>query len=165
MTITTQPQKKSGFFSAIFLGTLMITATACSSGLGANQVSRGSVGHASTVRQGTVTSVREVTINDNNGAGTQIATTAGAAIGGLLGSQVGGRRSTQAIGAIGGALAGGAAGNALGRAANTFDGLAYTVQFQNGEIREIIQGADVYIQPGTPVSIVFRPDGAIVAPL
>lgn len=164
MSTITKPNRRPRLLTAGLLGALMLTATACAAG-GANSVSRGSVGHASTVRQATVTSVREVTINDNNGVGTQVATTAGAAIGGLLGSQVGGRRSTQAIGAVGGAVVGGVAGNAIGRTIGTSQGLAYVVRFQNGEIREIIQGNDVYIQPGTPVSVVFRPDGAVVAPL
>ncbi|MEO1405006.1 MAG: hypothetical protein AAFV54_00765, partial [Pseudomonadota bacterium] len=65
---------------------------------------------------------------------------------------------------VGGAVLGGLAGNAAGRAAQTSQGLAYVVQFENGEIREIIQGADVYIAPGTPVNVTFRADGAIVSP-
>lgn len=160
-----QTKRRPRFVSAGVLSAMMLATTACAGGFGSDTVSRGSVGHASTVRQATVTSVRPVTINGNNGVGTQVATTAGAAIGGLLGSQVGGRRSTQAIGAVGGAVVGGVAGNAIGRAASRSQGYAYVVQFQNGEIREIIQGGDVYIEPGRPVSIVFRPDGAVVSPL
>ena len=166
MSTITKSQRRPRLLTAGLLGALMMTTSACAGGFGANDVSRGSVGHASTVRQGTVTSVRQVTIRDNNnGAGTQVATTAGAAIGGLLGSQVGGRGTTQAIGAVGGAVLGGLAGNAVGRAASTSQGLAYTVQFQNGEVREIIQGDDVYIKPGAPVNIIFRPNGVVVAPL
>ena len=163
MTNITQSKRRPRLLTSSLLGAMMLAATACASG--SNSVSGQSVGHASTVRQATVTSVREVTINGNNAIGTQVATTAGAAIGGLLGSQVGGRRSTQAIGAIGGAVVGGTAGNAIARAASTSQGYAYVVRFQNGELREIIQRGDVYIQPGSPVSIVFRPDGAVVSPL
>lgn len=146
------------------LGALMLTTAGCASRLGANDINRGAVGQASTVRQGTVTSAREVTIRNENGVGNQIATGAGAAIGGLLGSQVGGRRSTRAIGSIGGVVAGGLAGNAIGNAANTTRGYAYVVRFDNGESREIVQGADIYIQPGTPVNVVFRPDRAVIQP-
>ncbi|MEM7661392.1 MAG: glycine zipper domain-containing protein [Pseudomonadota bacterium] len=146
---------------AAALSGLMLITAGCASTYGANEVNPNAVRTAATVRPAVVQSVREVTIRPQNsgvGAG------AGALLGGLLGSQVGGRDTTQAIGAVGGAVLGGLAGNAAGRAAQTSEGLAYVVQFENGEIREIIQGADVYIAPGTPVNVTFRADGAIVSP-
>lgn len=146
---------------AAALGGLMLVTAGCASTYGANEVSPNAVRTAATVRPGIVLSVREVTIRpENSGVGTGI----GAVLGGLLGSQVGGRNSTQAIGAIGGAVIGGVAGNAAGRAAGTSRGLAYVIEFQNGEAREIVQGADIYIAPGTPVNVTFRADGAIVTP-
>lgn len=144
------------------VGALMLSATACATNYGANDIDRGAIRQASTVRPGIVTSVRDVTIRGNDNSG--IATGVGAVLGGLLGSQVGGRNSTQAIGAVGGAVLGGLAGNAVGRAAGTANGLAYVVKFENGEVREIVQGNDVYIQPGTPVNVIFRADGAIITP-
>ncbi|MEM8633781.1 MAG: glycine zipper 2TM domain-containing protein [Pseudomonadota bacterium] len=146
---------------AAALGALTLVTAGCATTYGANEVNPNAVRTAATVRPAVVQSVRQVTIRPQNsgvGAG------AGALIGGLLGSQVGGRDTTQAIGAVGGAVLGGLAGNAAGRAAQTGQGLAYVVQFENGEIREIIQGADVYIAPGTPVNVTFRADGAIVSP-
>lgn len=147
---------------AAALGALTLALAGCATPLGPNNVGQSSVGHASTVRPGVVTSVREVTIQgqDKNGIGTG----AGAVIGGLLGSQVGGRGTTQAIGAVGGAVLGGLAGNAATRAANTSRGLAYVVRFENGESREIVQGPDLYIQPGTAVDVTFRPDGVVISP-
>ena len=39
-------------------------------------------------------------------------------------------------------------------------GYAYVVRFSsNGEAQEIVQGADVYIAPGTPVDIIAGADG------
>lgn len=144
------------------IGSLMLTTVGCASGLGANDVNRGAARQASTVRPGVVTAARDVNIqgSDRNGIGTG----AGAVIGGLLGSQVGGRGTTQAIGAVGGAVLGGLAGSTATRAANSARGYAYIVRFDNGESREIVQGADVYIAPGTPVNVIFRADGAIVTP-
>ena len=162
MSADKQISKRPRYMVAGCLSALMLATAGCASGFGANDVNRGAVRTASTVRVATVTSVREVNIRGNDNTG--IATGAGAAIGGLLGSQVGGRNSTQAIGAIGGAVVGGLAGNAVGRAANSSNGYAYIVQFQNGEVREIVQGRDVYIAPGTPVNVIFRADGAIVTP-
>lgn len=159
-TRTLAPRSRA--ISATLLGALMLATAGCAGGFGANSVDRGAVRQASTVRTGVVTSAREVTIrgNDRNNIGTG----AGAVIGGLAGSQVGGRGSTQAIGAIGGAVLGGLAGNAASKAIGSSRGVAYVVQFENGESREIVQGADVFIQPGTPVNVIFRADGAIVTP-
>ncbi|MEM9669574.1 MAG: glycine zipper 2TM domain-containing protein [Pseudomonadota bacterium] len=146
---------------AAAIGGLMLATAGCATTYGANEINPNAVRTAATVRPAVVQSVRQVTIRPQNsgvGAG------AGAVLGGLLGSQVGGRDTTQAIGAVGGAVLGGLAGNAAGRAAQTSQGLAYVVQFENGEIREIVQGADVYMAPGTPVNVTFRADGAIVSP-
>lgn len=143
------------------LGGLMLATAGCASTYGAGEVHPGAVRTANIIRPAVVQSVREVTIRpENSAAGAGV----GAVLGGLLGSQVGGRNSTQAIGAVGGAVLGGLAGNAAGRAAQTSQGFAYVVQFENGEVREIIQGADVYMAPGTFVNVTFRADGAIVAP-
>ncbi|MEL7129058.1 MAG: glycine zipper 2TM domain-containing protein [Pseudomonadota bacterium] len=160
MTKLTPATRFRGPMAALLCGAMLATA-GCATTYGANEVNPNAVRTAATVRPGVVQSVREVTIRpENSAAGAGV----GAVLGGLLGSQVGGRDTTQAIGAIGGAVLGGLAGNAAGRAGQTTQGLAYVVQFENGEVREIIQGNDVYIAPGTPVNITFRADGAIVTP-
>lgn len=162
MTELVKSSRKGRLALTGFLAAVMLGVSACATPVGANDVSRGAVRQAATVRPAIVVSVREVTIRGSDKRG--IGTGAGAVIGGLLGSQVGGRGSTQAIGAVGGAVLGGVAGNAATRAATTQNGLAYVVEFENGEQREIVQGADVYIQPGTEVNVTFREDGAIVSP-
>ena len=161
MTKIVKSSRLSRVATSAALGALMLTSAACASNYGANDVSRGAVRQAATVRPAVVTSVREVTIRGDDHT---VGTGAGAIAGGLLGSQVGGRDSTQAIGAIGGALLGGLLGNAASRGAQSQPGLAYVVRFENGESREIVQGADVYIQPGTNVNVTFRADGAIITP-
>ncbi|MEL6322743.1 MAG: glycine zipper 2TM domain-containing protein [Pseudomonadota bacterium] len=155
------PRSRLRPLTAAALGSLMLMTAGCATTYGANEVSPNAVRTAATVRPGVVLSVREVTIRPENSA---VGAGAGAILGGLLGSQVGGRDTTQAIGAVGGAVLGGLAGNAAGRAAGTARGFAYVVEFENGEAREIVQGADVLIAPGTPVNVTFRADGAIVTP-
>ena len=46
----------------------------------------------------------------------------------------------------------------------TKQGYAYIVRFSNGEVKEIIQGADVYIAPGTQVDIIAGADGWKLVP-
>jgi outer membrane lipoprotein SlyB len=104
-----------------------------------------------TVYHGTVMSVREVTIKRDS---SMIGTATGAVLGGLAGSELGGGDKAQTAGAIGGAVLGGIAGNEAGKAVGTSKAFAYIVRFSSGESKEIIQGADVYIAPGTPVDII-----------
>lgn len=140
---------------------LSLAVTGCAGTYGAGQATPSSVGVASTIREGVVTGVREVQIRPDNsvvGAGV------GAVLGGLAGSELGGGDKAQTAGAIGGAVLGGLAGNEAGKAMNTRPGYAYTVRFNSGEIKEIIQGADIYIAPGTPVNVAFRADGVRVTP-
>lgn len=145
----------------LLLGTLSLGLAACVTPNGPNNVSAQCVGTAATVRAATVNSYRPVTIQGKDHG---IGAIGGAAVGGLAGSQVGGRNSTQAIGAIGGAVLGGLAGNAVGKAATRSNGLAYVLKFENGEIREVIQGGASPIAPGSPVNVSFGQCGTIVTP-
>lgn len=156
------PAPKSGNrLMAGAFAALTLALTGCAGSYGANQASSSSVGVASTVREGTVTAVREVQIRPDNSV---IGAASGAVLGGLAGSELGGGDKANTAGAIGGAVLGGVAGNEAGKAVNTRPGYAYTVKFASGDLREIIQGADIYIAPGTPVNVTFREDGVRVAP-
>ncbi|MEZ5947533.1 MAG: glycine zipper 2TM domain-containing protein [Hyphomonas sp.] len=135
---------------------LSLALAGCTTNSGVGTASTRSVGQASTVYQGTVTSVREVTIRPDNSI---IGAATGAVLGGLAGSELGGGDKAQTAGAIGGAVLGGMAGNEAGKAVGTKKGFAYIVRFSSGEVKEIIQGADVYIAPGTPVDIIAGADG------
>jgi len=104
------------------------------------------------VRPIQIVSVRDVNIGPDN---SQIGTIVGATAGGLAGSQVGGR---------GGAVLGGVAGNAVGKAAQTTNGYAYIVRFENGEQQEIIQGPGQVIQPGADAFVSYRSCGAVISP-
>lgn len=110
----------------------------------------GETRRAQIIEQGTVESVRTVTIQgDTNGVGTA----AGGIVGGIAGSNVGGG-SGRAVGAVLGAVAGGIAGQAIERNASTRQGLEITVRMDNGTLRAYVQDADEQFRPGDRVRIV-----------
>ncbi len=146
--------------AAIALG-LAVTLGACAGGYGTGNASTRSVGQASTVYTGTVSSVREVIIKPDRSI---VGTATGAVLGGIAGSEIGQGDKAETAGAIGGAVIGGIGGNEAGKALGTRRGYAYIVRFDNGEVKEIIQGADLYIQPGTPVNLIAGADGWKVVP-
>ena len=153
-------QKTRPIKSAIVYSGLALTLGACATTTNSTACPA-DVGRGSTVRPIQIVSVRDVNIGPDN---SQIGTIVGATAGGLAGSQVGGRGTTQAIGAIGGAVLGGVAGNAVGKAAQTTNGYAYIVRFENGEQQEIIQGPGQVIQPGSAAYVSYRSCGAVISP-
>ena len=141
------------------LGALTLSLGACANSGGTR--SPGSVGYASTVKEGVIQSVNGVTIKPDNsiiGAGV------GAVLGGLAGSELGGGDKAKTAGAIGGAVLGGIAGNEAGKALNTRNGYSYIIKFSTGEIKEVVIKGDNPIPAGTPVNVVFATDGVQVYP-
>ena len=151
----------SGKVMAGAFAALTLALAGCANSYGPGTASTASVGQASTVYHGRVMSVRQVTIKPERSL---IGTATGAVLGGLAGSELGGGDKAQTAGAIGGAVIGGVAGNAAGKAVGTQQGYAYVVEFSTGDVKEIIQGADIYIAPGTPVSIIAGADGWKLVP-
>lgn len=156
VTVKTPSKMMAGAFAA-----LTLALAGCASGYGANTVSSTGVGYASTVREGTVTAVREVTIRPDQSI---LGVATGAVLGGLAGSELGGGDKAQTAGAVGGAVLGGLAGNELGKGVNTRRGFAYTIRFDSGDVKEIVQGADIYIQPGSRVNVTFGQNRVTVSP-
>ena len=141
---------------------MSMAVTGCQSTYGANTVNSSSVGYAMTVKPGVVTNVRAVTIKPDRSI---IGTATGAVLGGIAGSELGGGDKAQTAGAIGGAVLGGIAGNMIGTAAGTKQGIAVTVEFNDGNVKAFVQPADTNIQPGQRVNVEFREDGAYVVPV
>ena len=140
---------------------LMVALSGCAGSYGAGETVASGVGQQATVKQGIVQHVRPVKIKpDQNYLGAGV----GAVLGGLAGSQVGGGREENAAGAIAGAVAGGVIGNEITKAGNTRDGYAYVIDFGNGDLREIVQGADIYIEPGTRVNVSYGTDRTRITP-
>lgn len=140
---------------------LTLALAGCAGGYGASDRSPAGVREAAPVYQGTVQNVREVRIRPDRSI---IGAATGAVLGGMAGSELGGGDKAQTAGGVAGAVLGGVAGNEAGKALNTRPGYAYIVQFENGDVKEIVQGADVYIAPGTRVDIVYGNDGWILYP-
>jgi outer membrane lipoprotein SlyB len=106
-------------------------------------------GREQTVRFGTVDAVREVTIaGSQSGAGA----IGGGVLGGIGGSTVGEGRGSS-VGAVVGAIAGGVAGAAIEESATRRNGLEITVRLDNGDLRAIVQEADVLFKPGERVRL------------
>lgn len=161
MNMAITPRAKPIKMAAGALAALTMALAGCASSYGAGTASPSSVGQASTVYTGYVQSVREVTIRNERSL---IGAATGAVLGGLAGSELGGGDKAQTAGAVGGAVIGGIAGNEAGKAIGTKRGYAYTVRFDNGEVREITQGADIYIPPGAPVNAIAGADGWKIVP-
>jgi len=98
---------------------------------------RGEAGQPQSVNWGTITSIRNVTLEGGSTGGTIL----GAAAGGFLGNQVG-SGSGRTAATIGGAAAGGAVGSHAGQAINSRQGLEITVDLDRGETVSIVQEAN-----------------------
>jgi outer membrane lipoprotein SlyB len=157
----TLPARQGNKYFAGAFAALAFALAGCAGSYGANTVTPGATGSAATVYEGTVTAVREIQIRPDNSI---VGAATGAVLGGIAGSELGGGDKAQTAGGIAGAVLGGVAGNEAGKAFNTRPGYAYTVRYDNGQIREIYQGADIYLAPGSRVNVVYREDGARVVP-
>ena len=132
---------------------VLITAAAlagCASRESANVYKSSEAQREQTVRFGTVESVRQVQIQ---GQRSQVGTVGGGVVGGIAGSTVGHGRGS-AVGAVLGGIAGGVAGNAIEEGATRKNGLEITVKLDNGDLRAIVQEADIEFKPGQRVRLV-----------
>jgi len=160
-----KPRFVSGqtLLSSLALG-LALSATVltgCASRSTSGQVYReGEARRAQIIEQGTVDSVRQVSIQgDSNGVGS----IAGGIVGGIAGSGVGGGRG-QAIGAVLGAVAGGVVGQKIEENSGLREGLEITVKLDNGTLRAYVQDADVPFKKGDRVRIVTSGGVSRVSP-
>ena len=115
-------------------------------------IQRGDAQRLSVVEDGTVLSVRTVTVEGSQSGG---GATAGGVVGGLAGYGAGGnQRDGQILGVLG-AVAGVVAGNAIERMSTREEANEILVQLKNGERRAVVQakGADVFA-PGDAVVLV-----------
>ena len=141
------------------LGALTLTLGACANNGGTR--TPGSVGYASTVKEGVIQSANSVTIRPDNSI---VGGGVGAILGGIAGSEIGGGDAARTAGAIGGAVIGGIVGNEAGKALNTRNGYSYIVKFDTGEVKEIVVVGENPIPAGVIVDIVFATDGVQIYP-
>ena len=135
--------------TTILAAALAVLLAGCITHESANVYDKHEAGREQTVRMATVDSVRKVTL-----AGSQsgVGAGAGGAIGGIAGSQVGHGAGSSAA-AVLGAVAGGVAGNVVENKATAHDALEITVRLDSGEMRAIVQEADVQFTPGQRVRL------------
>lgn len=135
--------------------TLLLAAAAaillsgCFSRESADVYNKGEAGREQTVRMATVDSIRKVTLE---GSRSGIGMGAGGAVGGISGSTVGQGKGSSVAAVLGGVV-GGVAGSAIEERVTRKDALEITVRLDNGELRAIVQEADVPLQPGQRVRL------------
>ena len=128
---------------------LCLSLAGCFTRESANVYNKSEAGREQVVRMATVDSIRKVTIE---GSRSGIGGAAGGAVGGISGSTVGegkGASVAAVLGGVAGAVVGGAAEEKLTRK----EALEITVRLDNGELRAIVQEADVELKPGQRVRL------------
>ena len=135
--------------TSIVAAALCAGLTGCITHESANVYGKHEAGREQTVRMATVDSVRKVILE---GSQSGLGGAAGGAVGGIAGSQVGQGAGSSAA-AVLGAVAGGVAGNALESKATSHEALEITVRLDSGEMRAIVQEADLQFTPGQRVRL------------
>ena len=129
---------------------LTVAALAACTTTSPDVISRYDAQRMSVVQDGTIVSIRPVTVEGTQSGG---GAAAGGVIGAVAGSSVGGSRESVIVGVLG-AVAGAVAGNAIERGATREGAVEILVQLRNGERRSIVQarGAET-LYAGDPVII------------
>jgi outer membrane lipoprotein SlyB len=122
----------------------------CASSMSSSAYTRGQARKESTVKNGTVESVRPVTIE---GTKTPVGSVAGGAVGGVAGSTVGSGKGS-VIAAILGSVAGGVAGAATEEVVTRQQGLEIIVKLDSGNTVAVTQKADEEFKPGERVHVI-----------
>ena len=135
--------------TAILATTLAVALSGCFSRESADVYGKHEAGREQTVRMATVDSVRKVVLE---GSRSGIGAAAGGAVGGISGSTVGQGKGSS-VASVLGAVGGGVAGSVLEEKVTRKDAFEITVRLDSGEMRAIVQEADVEIKPGQRVRL------------
>ena len=140
--------KSSSLLIALLAASLILEG--CASSMSSSAYTRGQARKESTVKNGTVESVRPVTIE---GTKTPIGATAGAAVGGVAGSSIGHDKGS-AVAAILARVAGGLVGSAAEEVVTREQGLEIIVKLDSGNTVAVTQKADQEFKPGERVHVI-----------
>ena len=134
----------------LILAALLASLGACATS-SPDVVQRHEAQRLSQVQDGTVLSIRPVTVD---GSQSGLGGTAGGVVGAVAGSSIGGHRDS-IVGGVLGAVVGGVIGNAAERAGTRENAVEILIQLRNGERRAIVQaqGSEI-LNPGDPVVLV-----------
>ena len=134
----------------------LILFAGCTASKSGNVYTSDQAMRAHTIQEGTIESVKAVTIQSGEkpAAGTVI----GGVAGGVLGSTIG-SGSGKKVATVAGALAGAAGGAAAEKSMGTKQGVEIVVAQDNGQKIVVVQEADVLLSPGDRVRVLTSPDG------
>ncbi|MND11702.1 Outer membrane lipoprotein SlyB precursor [compost metagenome] len=152
--------KKSMLVSVLMMSAMLV---GCASTHDNNVYSSHQIGSVQTVKYGTVTGIRPVTLSDSDKQ-MPVGAAAGAVLGGVAGYAVGGG-SGQKIAAVGGAILGGLLGNAVQTEVGESDGWEIVVRTDNGQDLAVIQGMTERVGVGTRVQLVESGGRVKVSPV
>ena len=144
---------------------LALLASACASNINSNHYATSSTGAVGQVMACTVVSVRQVAVSSSDSSTGAVL---GAIGGGVAGIQAAldcadaGHGRGSLLGALGGAALGGVAGNYAQEGLTRQDGLEYIVKLDNGALRTITQGTDVYMQPGQRCYLMYGDQSRVI---
>jgi len=135
--------------SVLLLAAVVAALAGCATRESANVYSKHEAGREQTIRMATVEAVRKVSIE---GSRSGIGAAAGGVVGGIAGSGVGQNRGAAIAGVLG-AVGGGVLGNMAEEKVTGKDALEVTVKLDSGEMRAIVQEADLELKPGDRVRL------------
>lgn len=135
--------------SVLLLAAVVAALAGCATRESANVYSKHEAGREQTIRMATVESVRKVSIE---GSRSGIGAAAGGVVGGIAGSGVGQNRGAAIAGVLG-AVGGGVLGNMAEEKVTGKEALEVTVKLDSGEMRAIVQEADLELKPGDRVRL------------
>ena len=130
----------------------MLFAAGCADNYSGDTYASNRSGIVQNVSYGTVTNIRQVTIQDDS-SNMPIGAVAGAVVGGILGHSVGGGTGKQ-LATVGGVVAGGLAGNAIQNQTGKTTGMEVEIRLDNGQTIAVVQKMDPNFQIGSRVRLV-----------
>lgn len=145
--------------STIFLIITTLALAACAGpnpyGSSTEKYSEREANQPMRISYATVLDVQPVTIDSE---GNIVGKITGALIGGIAGSGVGGGRGS-AVAAVAGAVVGGMIGQKAGEQYDKANGVQITIQFENGQVRAIVQEANpnVIFRKGDHIKVIESP--------
>lgn len=143
-----------------FLYTTLIAlmASGCAQNIGSNHYNTSATGEVGQVMPCKVVSARQVSVSSSDSSAGAVL---GAISGGVAGSTIGQGRGSL-LGALGGAALGGFAGNLAGEKLSKQTGIEYIVKLDNGAMRTITQGTDIYMQPGQRCYLLYGEQSRVI---
>ena len=149
--------------AALTVIALTLGVSACSTQSGsANVYTYGQAQAEQIVRNGTITGLRTITLQNEKTSGAGML--AGGALGGVAGSAIGGGTGRD-LAIVGGAILGALAGNKVEEEAGKTKGVEITVRLDNGETRVIAQADDQRLAVGQRVQVISGAGPSRVTPL